>query len=617
MKNDIIFETLYIEGFQSIIKPFTYKLNEPGINIILGKNGVGKSTILNAFTWAAYNQMLKAKSRVEPWKSIRPKDFQGTKVGLKFRKGKRKYEVINCKSYKGELEGAKGGDRMLLYVNGVYQEKFRDKGDIKKEIAHILGKSFDLFKNSVVFGQKLKRIISEDGPKKKEIFEEAFEVAYINVAKKIGEEELKVLLNNEREIQAKVERLDHKYKLAKKDLENYKEQLNSGESRIELLYKIIANKKKELKSLKKKDIKSLKAHGLELENEHNRLSKLCEPLLKSEQEDFKLDMGIVNLQGDIANLKSDYKNLLGSKLKTKCPECGQMFKDLKARKKHRSNKLKSLKEQISLKQKEIKSDQTKRLKFGPDLKKLSDYNMLRKELSTQMHFIGIDILNCKEYPNKKKAIIKDINEAKVKLSNINIQKIIDLKNKALKNKNRYKDLIKPEKDKLKDLKIEIDNYRWVINEPLSNSGMKAFVFNQMLKQVNRRLLYYSEYTGFIIKFFIDLKSARKDFKTSVFFGEEEIDYNELSGGQSQLTDVCLAFSIHDVVNETSGCNVFILDEVFESLDEDNVELIAELIKAKGINKSIHIITHLKDFVVQNSNCLRLKLDKHRRTVVSA
>ena len=113
----------------------------------------------------------------------------------------------------------------------------------------------------------------------------------------------------------------------------------------------------------------------------------------------------------------------------------------------------------------------------------------------------------------------------------------------------------------------------------------------MLKATNLKLEEYFEFIGFRIEFGIDLDSARKDFYATINNGKEIIDYEELSGGQQQLVDVCIIFAINETINENNGCNILIMDEVFESLDPDNIEVISQIIKRKARNKIIHLITH--------------------------
>jgi len=144
-----------------------------------------------------------------------------------------------------------------------------------------------------------------------------------------------------------------------------------------------------------------------------------------------------------------------------------------------------------------------------------------------------------------------------------------------------------------------------MNDPLSNAGLKAFIFNQMLDKINDRLDYYSRFIGFQVLFDINMESANKDLKTFVFIDDNLVPYEDLSGGQQQSVDVATAFAIHDVVNEGRKCNVLAMDEIFESLDKNNIEIVSELIQDKVANKSLYLITHRSEFAPTNANIIKV------------
>ncbi len=158
---------------------------------------------------------------------------------------------------------------------------------------------------------------------------------------------------------------------------------------------------------------------------------------------------------------------------------------------------------------------------------------------------------------------------------------------------------------LKQIRKDVGAYEWVIKTPLSNSGLKAFIFNQMLDTINNRLEFYSKYIGFQVAFFIDMKSANKNLETYVFKGENPVPYNDLSGGQQQAVDIAAAFAIHDVVSDSKSCSLLVMDEVFESLDKDNIEIMTDVIQDKAQNKCLYLVTHRAEFNPTNSNIINI------------
>lgn len=179
------------------------------------------------------------------------------------------------------------------------------------------------------------------------------------------------------------------------------------------------------------------------------------------------------------------------------------------------------------------------------------------------------------------------------------------KNNQLKVINKLKkDLEKSQTLTLK-VKKQWEIQDWLIKDPLSNSGIKAYIFNHMLGLVNQKLKKYGHFLNMDITFGMDLASAHKDFYITIQKYNSIIHYEDLSGGEAQLVNICIAFAIHDVVSNEKPFNILIMDEIFEGCDAENIDIISDLIKLKSQGRSIHIITHHKDFIPTNANFIRL------------
>lgn len=146
----------------------------------------------------------------------------------------------------------------------------------------------------------------------------------------------------------------------------------------------------------------------------------------------------------------------------------------------------------------------------------------------------------------------------------------------------------------------------MINDPLGNNGIKAYLFDSSLHLLNRTLASYSEVLGFRIEFNIDLNSTRKDFVTLIERDNHIIDYDELSGGEKQVCNLCMAFAMHEALTASKGINLAFLDEVFESLSSDNIELVINLIKHIFNGKSLFLITHHDSLPLSNTKILQVE-----------
>ena len=173
------------------------------------------------------------------------------------------------------------------------------------------------------------------------------------------------------------------------------------------------------------------------------------------------------------------------------------------------------------------------------------------------------------------------------------------------NKERYKKSL----DSLEVKKKDQDLYKWAYSDPFGNNGIKAFLFESSLGYLNEVLGTYSEILGFHIQFTVDLQSARKDFETIISMDGVDVSYDELSGGQKQLCNLAMAFAMNQVMTQSKGINIAFLDEVFESLSSDNIEIVIGLIRKVYKDKSLFLITHHDSLPIPNAKTMIVKRNK--------
>lgn len=113
-------------------------------------------------------------------------------------------------------------------------------------------------------------------------------------------------------------------------------------------------------------------------------------------------------------------------------------------------------------------------------------------------------------------------------------------NKQSKKLENYKKSISQIKSQIQELEKQVNLYKWAYSEPFGNNGIKAFIFESSLSELNNLLSSYSEVLGFNIKFMVDLNSSRKDFVVNINLEGVEVFYEELSGGQKQLVNLAMA-----------------------------------------------------------------------------
>lgn len=558
----LTFTTMNVVGFCSI-ENLHIPLNPSCTILIKAPNGKGKSTILSALVWAIYGKNLKGVSEVTTWEKVRPKDYQGVMVEVFFQKGEHIYKIIRCQKCNIVLEdGAKGKDRLILMKdNEVVNVKGKNK--LQDAINAELGLSYTLFMNSIMFGQGIKRLIQESNSDKKKIFEEVFDLEFLNIAKGIAIQDKNNLL-------AQANEVEHQSALLKKELEANKE-----------AYFDLRDREKGFKE-------KIKSERRELKKDREDLTK---QLIKKQQQ---------------------LKDEVEQSLKVKIKKHTHYVEGLKSKIKHNRNILGvSLPDFVKKLKIQLDKGHYKRAKESVDIiyKAIINSDKLQEEYEDALG--RLDELRTTN--EKYKRLQKECDDIASDIADID-EELEKLKQEKLKVMSpKYKEKLKEIRKTLRKVdedyhnkELELENYNWLINDPLGNNGIKAYLFDSSLDMLNRTLDKYSQVLGFRIEFNIDLGTARKEFFTLIERDGQIIDYDELSGGERQLCNVAMAFAMNESLTASKGINLAFLDEVFESLSSDNVEVVTSLIRHTFANKTLFLITHLDSLPLSNTKILQVE-----------
>lgn len=558
----LTFMNMNVVGFCSI-ENLHIPLNPSCTILIKAPNGKGKSTILSALVWAIYGKNLKGVSEVTTWEKVRPKDYQGVMVEVFFQKGEHIYKIIRCQKCNIVLEdGAKGKDRLILMKdNEVVNVKGKNK--LQDAINAELGLSYTLFMNSIMFGQGIKRLIQESNSDKKKIFEEVFDLEFLNIAKGIAMQDKNNLL-------AQANEVERQSAILKKELEANKE-----------AYFDLRDREKGFKE-------KIKSERRELKKDREDLTK---QLIKKQQQ--LKDEVEQSLKVKIKK-HTDYVDGLKSKIKYNRNISGVSLPDFVKKLKIQLDKghYKRAKESVDIIYKAIINSDKLQEEYEDALGRLDELrttNEKYKRLQKECDDIASDIA--------------DIDEELEKLKQEKL-KVMSPKYKE-KLKEIRKNLRKVDED-YHNKELELKNYDWLLNDPLGNNGIKAYLFDSSLDMLNRTLDKYSQVLGFRIEFNIDLGTARKEFFTLIERDGQIIDYDELSGGEKQLVNVAMAFAMNESLTMSKGINLAFLDEVFESLSSDNVEVVTSLIRHTFADKTLFLITHLDSLPLSNTKILQVE-----------
>ena len=564
----IQFGNIIIEGFCSI--PYLeLNLGSKGITVIRGATGEGKTTILSALVWGAYGKNLKGKSDVNTWEKYRPKNYNGTKVEIYFGKDGKTHKITRCLKYKGEVNGAKGKDRLIYEIDAVEVSE-KNKGEIQALINADLGMSYSLFMNSILFGQGMKRLIQESSSDQKDLFEEIFELEYISKARDIAKGYYTEALREYNEISQKYSSSKEKKQSIQRMLDDLKKQANHVKNDLSSRVKVLEKKLSLLaKAKKENELKETVTYKNRIEQRIQEARDNQKELLnKINDAKRKTRVSLEEFIGVIIKLlkRGDIKNSLKRLMEVK-----KAFGDI-----------------------ERLQDKCSKL-----ADKISNYRDKLEELRDQ------------EYEANK--VQRDIDSTHVEIKKLLSEKRAGVNLGLIK---KYKTQLSTISDKLQSIESEmeekrakVDNYKWVMDDPLGNRGIKAFLFESSLDILNETLESYSEVLGFSILFYVDIQGVKKDFNTQIIMDGIEVSYEELSGGQKTLVNIAMAFAMKEVMTKAKGINIAFLDEVFENLSSEYVDLVIGLIRKIYKDKTLYLISHQESLPIPNARVLTVTRER--------
>lgn len=556
------FIRIIIEGFASYEGYNELDLCPNSAVVIKAPNGSGKSTIFSSLVWCLYGKTIKGVSDVNTKKKYRTKEYKGTKVTTYFQKDGDVYMVTRCQNYTGNLEdGTKGRDRLQIIKNAEVVD-IKSKPRLQEYLVQELGLSYSLFMNSIMFGQGMKKLIQETNSDKKKIFEEVFNLNYLNIAKNMAQK-------GKSQIQGQVELCRSEYNSINREYEScretYLELKESEEAFDKRRNKDIKEKQGNIRSIEKEIRYKKEGLGsLKLVEDEIQANKLQEKALKEKLEAAR----------NISNqpLEDVIDNIILLLEKNKVKKALQKVKTIK--------------------------------KAYSDIERYSDERDKVLNILSKLRTKEREVQRAKYILDNLTSKLKEAKRELARLESNTDQKV---------NSPKYKKKAKSLKIKLKEQKAileqkekELEDYEWLLNDPLSNRGIKAFLFDSCLGQLNDTLEKYAEVLGFRISFEVDLESTKKDFVTLIEMDGEIYDYDELSGGQQQLCNVAMAFAMNESLTASKDINIAFLDEVFESLSMDNVEIVIGLIKKTFEEKVLFLITHHESIPLSKFKTLRVE-----------
>ena len=548
----IIFKTIRWRNFLSTGNQFIIvSFQKSPTNLIVGANGAGKSTILDALTFVLYNKPFRKIKKSQLINTVNEKECE---VQIEFEIQGRIYTIV--RGMKPTL--------FQIFIDGKLQDQFANQLDQQAHLENnILRLNYKSFTQTTILGSATFVPFMQLGnTDRRAIVEDVLDIKIFSGMAKILRDKISKANIEIRELTIKKDMIAEKIEMQKNfiaDLDKSgKKRINETKIKLDGLF----NDESVLMGDNKKYENLIKAKY------QPQLEKVtsARPSLK------RMNTIKIKLEQRIQNVTSDHKFF---KDNVSCPTCGQQIEE-----EFRLNKI----EDIEGKVKEINSaykDLTKSI--DEEQKKEARFIDVSKQITTLTNDISTNNFKISQYQRQIRDYESEIQEITEQIANRNTERATL---KSLKS-----ELATVEKDKSNHSE-DID-YLDFANSMMKDSGVKAKIIRRYLPVMNQKINKYLQMMDFYINFTLD-EQFNERIKSPI---HEKFSYESFSEGEKMRIDLAILFTWRDIakMKNSSSTNILILDEIFDSsLDSNGTDEFTKIIKYVIKDAYIFMISHKVD-----------------------
>ena len=562
----LTFETIRWKNFLSTGNHFTeMELTKNQTTLIIGQNGAGKSTVLDALCFSLFGKPFRKINKPQLLNSVNEKDCV---VEVEFSIGSTKWKII--RGMKPNIfEIWRDGNKLDQSAAMADQQKWLEQNVIKM--------NYKAFTQIVILGSStfvpFMQLSAKD---RREVIEDLLDIRIFSSMNNVLKEKIRQLKDDIRVYDLKKESLSDKVKMQENfidELENRaKQNISDKETKIgQLLVEENGwmgsneEKNKELDDLQKK-----------IENFSGASKKLRK---------------LGDLKGKISNkvstITKEHKFFTEN---TVCPTCNQDIEE-------------------SFRINRITDAQNKAKELQSGYKELEE--AIKEEEERERHFTTVskEITSLTHGISKNNTLISSC-QRQIRDLESEIQRIAD----QLANRNTeheklttFKDTLKTTYDELTKLKDTVNYYDFSYSL-LKDGGVKAKIIKKYLPLINQQVNRYLQMMDFYINFSLD-----EEFNETVQSPiHDNFSYASFSEGEKMRIDLALLFTWREVarMKNSVNTNLLIMDEVFDSsLDGFGTEEFLKIISYVVKDANIFVISHKESLHDRFQDVIKFEKEK--------